>query len=61
MKNFVYQINRNECGYASLKMLLAIVLRDDDYLYLPHQENKNHQYDLLELKEIANPEAIDLK
>lgn len=58
MKNFVYQINRNECGYASLKMLLAIVLKDDDYLYLPHQENKNHQYDLLELKEIAKANGV---
>ncbi|MCQ2796013.1 MAG: cysteine peptidase family C39 domain-containing protein [Bacilli bacterium] len=58
MKDFVYQINQNECGYASLKMLLAIVLKDSAYLFLPHHEDKNHQYDLLELKEIAKANGV---
>ncbi|MCQ2786867.1 MAG: cysteine peptidase family C39 domain-containing protein [Bacilli bacterium] len=58
MKDFVYQINQNECGYASLKMLLAIVLKDSSYLFLPHHEDKNHQYDLLELKEIAKANGV---
>ncbi|MCQ2794652.1 MAG: cysteine peptidase family C39 domain-containing protein [Bacilli bacterium] len=58
MKDFVYQINQNECGYASLKMLLAMVLKDSSYLFLPHHENKSHQYDLLELKEIAKANGV---
>lgn len=60
MKDFVYQINNNECGYASIKMLLAIVLEDSNYLYMPHKEDKNHQYDLLELKEIAKANGVAL-
>lgn len=58
MKDFVYQINSNECGYASLKMLLTLVLKDSSYLFLPHAEDKNHQYDLLELKEIAKANGV---
>ena len=60
MKKFVYQINNNECGYASLKMLLTIVLKDSSYLFLPHHEDKKHQYDLLELKEIAKANGVVL-
>lgn len=58
MKDFVFQINSNECGYASLKMLLAITLKDSSYLFLPHSEDKTHQYSLLELKEIAKANGV---
>ena len=58
MKDFVFQTNQNECGFASLKMLLAIVQKDSNYLYLPRLNDDNHQYSLLELKEIAKTSGV---
>jgi ABC-type bacteriocin/lantibiotic exporter with double-glycine peptidase domain len=36
---FIPQISQNDCGVACLKMLLADINHDSNYLYLPYQEN----------------------
>ena len=36
---YIPQLSRNSCGIACLKMLLAIVQKDEGYLYLNEEEN----------------------
>ncbi|MFA7032291.1 MAG: cysteine peptidase family C39 domain-containing protein, partial [Bacilli bacterium] len=36
---FIPQISQNDCGIACLKMLLADINQDSNYLYLPYREN----------------------
>jgi len=60
MKDFIYQINKNECGFACIKMLLASLYKDSRYLYLPHKKPLNEKYTLLELKDIAKEYGLVL-
>lgn len=59
MKNFCYQGSEHDCGYASLKMLLAIISKNKNYLYLP-KENECDTYSLLDLIEIAATHQVNL-
>lgn len=36
---YIPQLSKNSCGMACLKMLLAIVQKDEGYLFLPEEEN----------------------
>lgn len=58
MKDFIYQTNKNDCGFAAIKMLLAITYKNSSYLYLPTNKRENEQYTLLELKEIAKSHGL---
>jgi len=60
MNDFIYQINKNECGFSCIKMLLASLYKDSRYLYLPHKKDINEQYSLLELKDIAKEYGLIL-
>ena len=37
---FIKQIDNHDCGFASLKMLLANIYKDKRYLYLKQDLNK---------------------
>ena len=56
---FVPQILNDDCGFAALKMLLAKVHKDRNYLFLPQDENHG-PYSLLELKTIAEKYGVTL-
>ena len=49
MKDFIYQVDEKECGYAVIKMLLASVNKNENFLYLPRFNNTNEAYSLFEL------------
>ena len=59
MKNFCYQSGEHDCGYASLKMLFAIISKNQNYLYLPKDSSKE-SYSLLDLIEIAATHQVNL-
>src|SRR5574344_559454 len=54
MHYFISQIQDKDCGYACLKMLLAIVYQDKNFLYLPQDLYKKEGYSFRELAKIAN-------
>lgn len=51
-KYFIYQGNDHDCGFASLKMLLAILNKNKSYLYL-EKEEKVEYFTFQDLKNIA--------
>ena len=57
--NFIPQLTSASCGMACLKMLLAIVHKDEDYLYLNEDENHG-QYNYQELLDIAQRYDVTL-
>ena len=60
MKYFCYQSSEHDCGYASLKMLFAIITRNKNYLYLP-KESGGEQFSFLDLIEIAATHQVNLR
>lgn len=56
---FIYQGNNFDCGYASLKMLLANVHNDKNYLYLSN-EKKDESYSLSDLVDIGKKYGVNL-
>lgn len=60
MKYFIQQIKEKDCGFACLKILMANVHKNKDYLYYP-QDIDDHSYSLAELIKIARDEKITLK
>lgn len=60
MSYYIKQIGTKDCGFASLKMLLAIVYKNKNYLYYS-QTKKDEAYSLLDLMNIANKENVHLK
>ncbi|GEM_PF-6820564 len=59
MKNFCYQSSEHDCGYAALKMLFASISKNQHYLYLPKDEQKEC-YSFLDLIEIAAMHQVNL-
>ena len=49
---FIHQIQKDDCGFACLKMILATINKDKNYLYLP-QDESHGPYSLEELGEIG--------
>ena len=60
MNYFVYQTSENDCGFASLKMLLANLNKDKNYLLLK-KESKTSNYTFYDLIEIAKSNNLLLK
>lgn len=60
MKYFIYQSNERDCGFSSLKMLLACLNKDKTYLYL-RKSNKNKDYSFLDLINIAKSNNLLIK
>ena len=59
MNYFCYQSSEHDCGFAALKMLLAKISRNKNYLYLPKGEKKEH-FSFLDLIEIAAAHNVNL-
>ena len=59
MNYYIRQLGECDCGIASLKMLLANVYQNKDFLFYP-QKNFNESYTLAELMKIARNEGVDL-
>ena len=59
MKYFIYQGNDHDCGFAALKMYLAILAKDKSYLYIPKPSKRGH-YTVGDLAEIANQYGVEL-
>lgn len=60
MKYFCYQLQDDDCGFACLKMLLANINNDKNYLYLQNYKDKGN-YTFFELIKIANLYGVNLK
>ncbi len=60
MLYFTYQGNDHDCGFASLKMLLATLNKNKSYLYLD-KEVKREEYSFLDLIEIGKEHGVLLK
>lgn len=59
MKYFIYQGNDHDCGFAALKMYLAILAKDKSYLYIPKPSKREH-HTLDELALIAEKYGVEL-
>ena len=59
MKNFCYQGNEHDCGFAALKMLFSIISKNQNYLYLQKGSQSEH-YSFLDLIEIAATHQVNL-
>mgnify|MGYP003319725412 CR=1 FL=1 len=59
MKYFIFQGNNHDCGFASLKMLLASISHDKSYLYIP-KVTKREYFTVDELANIANDYGVEL-
>ncbi|MBO8428141.1 MAG: hypothetical protein IAC58_06340 [Firmicutes bacterium] len=59
MGYFIYQLKDNDCGIASLKMLLATIYKRKDFLYYP-QDKVDKQYSFNDLMQIAQKEGVTL-
>jgi len=60
MNYYIRQIGEKDCGFASLKMLLANIYKKKDFLFYP-QNTKNTQLSLKEIIELAKKEGVTLK
>lgn len=60
---YIPQISQNDCGYACLKMLLAQIHKDENYLYLPYKEkNRPFSYQtLLALAQVHHSELVGFR
>ena len=56
---YIPQIGELDCGYACLKMMLAHINKDKNYLYLPFHE-KNQTFSYQQLSEIALKYNVEL-
>ncbi|MCH5171670.1 MAG: hypothetical protein J1F31_02410 [Erysipelotrichales bacterium] len=59
MRYQILQSNTYDCGFVVLKVMLANVNRDKNYLLMP--ELKGRKYSLLDLKEIAKEHQLGLE
>jgi len=60
MKYFCYQGNDKDCGFASLKMLLATLSKNRSYLFIK-KKNKIDNFTFYDLKEIAKSYYVTLE
>lgn len=60
MKYFIYQGNDHDCGFAALKMYLAILAKDRSYLYIPKPSKREH-HTLDDLYGIAQKYGVELE
>ena len=61
MSYFCYQGNDSDCGFASLKMLLAILSKDRNYLFLKKPSNKKSHFTIADLIKIGKGQGLELE
>lgn len=59
-KYFTYQGNDSDCGFASLKILLAIHFKKKKYLRLAKPKGQKEHYSYFDLKQIAKEKGVTL-
>lgn len=57
---YIPQIQKDDCGFACLKMMLANLNKDKNYLFIPQDENHG-LYSFTDLTEIAYEYGLSLK
>lgn len=60
MNYFIYQGNDHDCGFASLKMLMAIATKNKSFLYIP-KPSKRENYSINDLMVIAHDYGVELE
>ena len=55
---YIPQILKDDCGFACLKMVLAYMNKDKNYLYLPQDESHGF-YSYSDLKELGYEKGIN--
>ena len=60
-KYFVFQGNDHDCGFTSLKILLALIFKNKKYLLLEKPNNKKKYYSYFDLGQIAIQQGVTLK
>lgn len=60
MRYFCYQIKEDDCAFACLKMILANVYHNKNYLYLKNTKEEGF-YSCLEIVEIASKYSLELE
>lgn len=60
MSYFCYQGNNSDCGFASLKMMMASFAHNRSYLYIKKPPNKNKNFTFLDLRHIASKYEFDI-
>ena len=60
MDCFIKQLNEKDCGFASLKMLLAFYSKNKEYLYLKQDLDKE-SYSLWDLIQIAKKRGVEIQ
>lgn len=55
---YIPQILKDDCGFACLKMVLATINKDKNYLYLPQDENHGY-YSYSDLVELGYEQGIN--
>ncbi len=61
MSYFCYQGNDRDCGFTSLKMLLAMLSKDKNYLFLKKGNHKKKDYSLYDLIKIGEEYNLKLE
>lgn len=61
MSYFCYQGNDRDCGFTSLKMLLAMLSKDKNYLFLKKGSHKKKDYSLYDLIKIGEEYNLQLE
>lgn len=59
-KYFVFQANEHDCGFASLKILLAIAFKDKAYLSLAKPLDQKEYFSYFDLCQIAGQQGVSL-
>lgn len=54
MKFFINQTRNDDCGFACLKMLMAYTSKNEEFLYLPQNTERNRPYSLWDLLKLGN-------
>ena len=59
MSYYIKQIKKNDCGYTSIKMYLASLSKNKDFLFM--QDSKIENLSILELIELLNKYNVEAK
>lgn len=59
MSYYIKQIKKNDCGYTSIKMYLASLSKNKDFLFM--QDSKIENLSILELIELLNKNNVEAK
>lgn len=56
---YIKQTSKSDCGFTCIKILLANVLKNKDYLFIPRKEDKKN-YNFLEMSKLSSKYGVNL-